>query len=681
MIIEKFVINNLFSYHGVCEFDLSPPENSDKNVALIWGRNGFGKTSFINSLKLLLSGVTNDLRKSIQVGRTPSREQFLLGLGDEWMGIFNNQARLLGELDYSVSASWREPSGTVFVKRIWNLSKEGVHEELRIEPSFGDHLIDKDNDPEGEARAFLQARIPDAVLPFFVYDGEKVQQLAEANRDEQLQQIEKLLDLSNIDEIREYLGRNLSKWRSLSKDTNQHALNALNLQVQTKEQQLAQLNHEKASIQEEIQEMDYSLKRLDTAIQARRQFALQSEEAALSAKRQAKSDTLQEKTTTFFESFTRDAPLVLFPAVMGMAAAELEKLTNHPNRRLKDEMERVFSSLPQRLLLDPPHPVPHLAYEQLDFLQRKLNRVLESYRPDPVDAMAGLFYLRADRAEAVLRVVEDYANNTKTRQEWAKQLSEIRQLKRDLNEIERKLNDVSNLAPQEVEAFQQRLNEKSAFEQKRLQLEGRLGELREQEKQLSNELEKQKTDYRFEEKKLVGARQAEGKLGLGKKVSDVLDAYRALLKTRRREEIELAINKRFKELMTSNTLIQKIQVEEDFSLHFFDLNNSVIGMANISAGMKQLVAQSLLWGLKDVSQKEAPIVVDTPLARIDRQHQENLITRYYPKASAQVIVLPTDAELDREKYALLKPYVYREYCLNNPTGDRTQVNEGSYYHG
>ena len=102
-------------------------------------------------------------------------------------------------------------------------------------------------------------------------------------------------------------------------------------------------------------------------------------------------------------------------------------------------------------------------------------------------------------------------------------------------------------------------------------------------------------------------------------------------------------------------------------------------MGNISAGMKQLVAQSLIWGLKDVAGKEAPVVVDTPLARIDRKHQENLITHYYPKAASQVIVLPTDSELDSEKYALLKPYVYREYRLNNPKGDRTQIEEGGYY--
>ena len=166
---------------------------------------------------------------------------------------------------------------------------------------------------------------------------------------------------------------------------------------------------------------------------------------------------------------------------------------------------------------------------------------------------------------------------------------------------------------------------------------------------------------------------------MGQALHDALATYRSLLKARRRSDIEGAINSRFDELMTSHTLIRKIRVNEDFSLHYMDANEQSIGMGNLSAGMKQLVAQALLWGLKDVSGKDAPVVVDTPLARIDRQHQETLIRRYYPKAGRQVIVLPTDSELDREKYALLKPHVYREYRLINPEGDRTAVELGGYY--
>ena len=102
-------------------------------------------------------------------------------------------------------------------------------------------------------------------------------------------------------------------------------------------------------------------------------------------------------------------------------------------------------------------------------------------------------------------------------------------------------------------------------------------------------------------------------------------------------------------------------------------------MGSLSAGMKQLAATALLWALKEVSGKEVPLIVDTPLARIDRQHQDNLLRRYYPQVAEQVIVLPTDSELDREKYALIEPHLYREYRLDNPTGVDTRLEEAPMY--
>lgn len=678
MILERFRIHNLFSYRGVCEFELSPPADG-RNVVLIWGRNGYGKTSFINSLKLLMSGVTDELCANIQIGRKMKRGHYLLGMGDEWMGVFNRHARAAGETEFGMTLTWREAAGQVEVQRSWTLEGNEVHEVLRVRPDFGKNLEDLNGDIEGEARAFLQARLPDAIMPFFIYDGEKVQQIAEANREGQLRQIEQLLDLSDIDVLDEYLKRNLVKWRSASSDANQHSLNALNLQVRAVEENLAKLEVDRTAIEDEIEEVSYAQRRIDVALQARRQFALQTEENRLSAQRGEILARLEEKSLTFFESFTRDAPLVLFPALMNAAAKELEKLISHPNRRLREEIEHIFSALPQRLLSEPPLPTPLLSADQNNFMQRKLARILDSYRPDDADLADGLFHIPLAQAEPLLRMVEDCANNDRQRSQWAQQLLEIRGLKQDLTDIERKRDDVSNLGPQEREEFQQRLSERDALQGREAELRQQLGGFDLQKRTLNRELEQKKDSLRQEERKLVGANQARDKLGLGQKLHSVLVTYRDLLKARRREEIEVSLNERFRELMTSHSQIKHIRVNDDFSLHYFDSDNVSVGMGNLSAGMKQLIAQALLWGLKDVSGREAPVVMDTPLARIDRQHQENLITRYYPKAGPQVIVLPTDSELDRDKYALLKPYIYREYRLDNPLGDNTHVEEGGYY--
>ncbi len=678
MILQRFRIHNLFSYYGPCEFDLRP-EDDGRNVLLIWGRNGYGKTSFLNSLKLLLTGVSDELRAGVHSGRNFKRDHYLLGMGEEWIGIFNRQARAAGEKVFGVDLEWREAAGTVKVERRWTLVKDGVEEILRVTPDFGDALEDFNGNVEGEARSFIQSRLPEAVMPFFIYDGERVQQMAEANREGQMHQIEQLLDLVDIDVVNEYLGKNLTTWRRESNDASQHEINAVKLEIQSSEEKLAGLNSEQKGLEEEIAETEYTVKRLDVALQARRQFALQSEEAQLAAKREGVVGRLEERTAAFFEAFTRDAPLVVLPTLLGAASHELEKIAAHPNRRLKDELSKIFAALPERLFTDPPLPVPSLTPEQDQFLRRKLVRVLDSYQPEPEDMASGLFHLAPMKAEGVLKVIEDYRHDQRKRNQWAGDLVEIRRLKAELLEIDRKRNDISNLAPQERQLFEERMAERASLDDKKSELERRIGGLGEQKTVLIREQNAKRDRLRELEKRLGDARAAGDKLKIGQRLSKALEAYRSLLKARRREDIEAAINSRFGELMTSHGLIRNIRVNEDFSLHYLDANEQPVGMGNISAGMKQLVAQALLWGLKDVSGREAPVVVDTPLARIDRQHQENLLTRYYPKAGPQVIVLPTDSELDREKYALIQPHVYREYHLVNLEGDHTRVEQGGYY--
>jgi DNA sulfur modification protein DndD len=102
-------------------------------------------------------------------------------------------------------------------------------------------------------------------------------------------------------------------------------------------------------------------------------------------------------------------------------------------------------------------------------------------------------------------------------------------------------------------------------------------------------------------------------------------------------------------------------------------------MSTISAGMKQLSATALLWALKDISGREIPIIIDTPMGRIDAKHQENLLKKYYPKVGKQVILLPTDSELDERKYKLLQPHICKLYKLENSTGYATRIIESTEY--
>lgn len=85
------------------------------------------------------------------------------------------------------------------------------------------------------------------------------------------------------------------------------------------------------------------------------------------------------------------------------------------------------------------------------------------------------------------------------------------------------------------------------------------------------------------------------------------------------------------------------------------------------------LCQENLWALNVASDKAIPVVIDTPLARIDKEHQNRLLTNYYPNVARQVIILPTDSEIDDEKLALITPHVYKKFALDNPDGKTTSL--------
>jgi DNA sulfur modification protein DndD len=98
-----------------------------------------------------------------------------------------------------------------------------------------------------------------------------------------------------------------------------------------------------------------------------------------------------------------------------------------------------------------------------------------------------------------------------------------------------------------------------------------------------------------------------------------------------------------------------------------------------SAGEKEIYALSLLWALGKTSKRELPVVIDTPLARLDSLHRSNIVKRYLPQAGRQVIVLSTDTEIDREYFELIEDHIAKSLRLEfDPKTERTTVKEGYF---
>ena len=94
-------------------------------------------------------------------------------------------------------------------------------------------------------------------------------------------------------------------------------------------------------------------------------------------------------------------------------------------------------------------------------------------------------------------------------------------------------------------------------------------------------------------------------------------------------------------------------------------HNMAIQRKSLSAGEKQIYAIAILEALAKTSGRHLPIIIDTPLGRLDSKHRDKLIEHYFPHASHQVILLSTDTEVDEQYFVdHLKEYISHSYQIH-----------------
>jgi DNA sulfur modification protein DndD len=167
------------------------------------------------------------------------------------------------------------------------------------------------------------------------------------------------------------------------------------------------------------------------------------------------------------------------------------------------------------------------------------------------------------------------------------------------------------------------------------------------------------------------------------KVKATLQVFKAKLTLKKINKLETEVTECFRYLLHKSELVQRVTIDSTtFTLSLYDRDGKLLPKHRLSAGEKQLLAISLLWGLARVSGRQLPIAIDTPLGRLDSSHRTNLIERYFPAASEQVILLSTDTEVAESELANLRAQgaITREYLLDHdPSQQRTQVKVGYFW--
>ncbi|WYD79879.1 MAG: DNA sulfur modification protein DndD [Candidatus Electrothrix gigas] len=675
MIFDKITINNLFSYYGKAVFDLTG-KTAQKNIVLISGRNGFGKTSFLNAIKLLFTGVTDELRSEVQRQRKPSPKQYVIGSGSDWWGIFNRHAKNESTV-CSVEIIWRENDKQVTARREWIVQGDNYEEQLTVQ--FLDKILENE-----EAQSFLDERLPEDYVPFFFFDGEKIQKLAEANIARIAEHIERLLNISHVNNLRDALKNAIAAWRGEGAldQAAEAELEKAKSEANIIEKEIQASLQQKKDIQDELEQLETEISRLKERQESLRAKKFISEKEEVDIKRCIQE--LENKKKELMDKIGDDLPydivLLANEKLLNKVKDVVKILLSENSTDNKLLIEQIIKFLPDDIFDRPPQPSQRISEEQKDFYKKKMIGRLSEYT-EGQDTLANnsLFALNMADANMLQKCIQPYLDSRLLRIERKKTFDELQAIKRELDQLDDKLSNIGYISPEEEYLYKQRKEELKKKEEDRNNWNYLLGEADGKESRLLERKKELSAVIKEKEQNLEINKIARRKVDAGKKFQAFFNEYKDRLKKQRRAALEEAVNRYFKQLMTSNELIQRIAIDEDFGIHYQDKDSHPVGMGNLSAGMKQLAATSLLWALKTCSGRPMPIIVDTPMARIDKGNQENLLQHYYPAVSEQVILLPTDSEIDERKYNLLKPYIYQEYVLENTSGSKSNPVKKTMY--
>jgi DNA sulfur modification protein DndD len=158
--------------------------------------------------------------------------------------------------------------------------------------------------------------------------------------------------------------------------------------------------------------------------------------------------------------------------------------------------------------------------------------------------------------------------------------------------------------------------------------------------------------------------------------------FRANLVQRRREQLEQLILEAFQLLARKSDLVGRVKLDnETMAVSLLTPSGQELATQQLSAGERQLLAVAMLWGLARASGRPVPVVIDTPLGRLDGEHRRALVERYFPDASHQVILLSTDQEVDADFSDLLEESVAHRYLIGYDEASRSSAFSPGYFAG
>ncbi len=660
MIFHQLTLKDFGLFGGKQTFSLTPRIRYKKRrpVILIGGKNGAGKTTILEAVRLCLYGARS-------LGNRVSRRAYHEYLAST---IHHSQATLLQPKEASVALAFEHVhSGEkdhYHIKRRWE-TRQNIKEPIRESL-----IIHKNNELLSDFEAehwqdFLNELIPIGLSQLFFFDGEKIQGLAEDTSSHTFlaDSIKSLLGVDLVErlhsDLKIYLNR--SK-RDTDPDELSQEINFAEQELRNLETELNCVEEKKAALDAQIDEVETQIIHQEEEIAregggyARQRENLKTEQARLNQSISDLEKQIQEACSELLP-FALAASLCEQLRVRLITEAEIEawdsayKTLKERNRELLEQLEgdefweSMPESSPKSFLRDSIHSrITNLLMEQLQ-QPKALKDTCRIHSLSPPESQQLLNWIHSCLSEIPERF-------HKLNQQFEESNRQLQQVESDLGRIpsdevlEPLMQELLNLH-QQLGVLQKQVKDEEANIQS---LQYRHGEIERKLEKLNKSQQDRETDR--QRTQLVTG------------VQSILETYSSKLTHAKVESLQDAVVNCFNQLCRKRGLVKRIEIDpRNFAVTLYDRQDRLIPKAELSAGEKQIYAISILWGLAKTSGRPLPMIIDTPLGRLDSDHRRHLIEDYFPYASHQVVVLSTDTEFDQQNFKMLRPHVSHAYHL------------------
>jgi DNA sulfur modification protein DndD len=663
-------VQDIFAYHGTSRVDLSACTDT-RNVVVIAGRNGAGKTSLLNAIKLLFLGAEDDNLRRVSFGGTAiSPKHFVLGQTGRWYGVFNTRAEG-SETRARVALEWEDGGRNYRAERSFRkVSSAAGYEETLV--------ATVDSKPVPDAASVLLQLLPREVVPFFFFDGEQIQSIADAEVGREQTEIERLLGLAFV----AALTREVELYTKAKHRVGIPAAAQLQIVQHENARREAEARAEMASnarivVEDEMQELQRERRRLDTERNRLRTGIAESERLRMTGRIEILRQEYARLAQEVSEQLPSESPwLTNLHLVREAFQALEEELSRNANPSVA---QRLHQELPvdllRRLALQSP-PVD-LAEDQRQQFQQDVEEALETFgitaqapsnpllnslSPRQVQALYRRFLVWSEKGTSLVSA-------------HAERLRAIRQVRREQLQIQRDLDEAEITTDEARQQFDNLTARILELEQRERERGDKVAEHRIEEQQARRAIAQAHDDISRAEREFDAVSRQNQGYQLGLKVKKALEDYRQQRRTQIRQAVETRLNEHIGVLLSPSQLIKSVRLDDQFNMTYYDAQDEQVARRSISSGMRQLVAMSMLWALKDEANRPLPVVIDTPLGRIDRQNRALLMTDYFPRAGNPLVLLPTNSELAAEDYAQLSPHIARRYEILNTDGKDARIVE------